>query len=161
MIEIHHRRSVKDQRRRVVVQIVAVMLGLIGGVVAWFGANFYGKSLVLFFELRALTHEEMMFSADLTSMLDPVQYNASSERLRRLASRLKSLAETTPRPVRRLWLASGYNPGAAADLLMRYAYSFDPVERRRLRPDVEKALRFALWPEPVDVTVVVPVEDRA
>ena len=35
------------------VQIVAVMLGLAGGIVAWFAANFYGRSLVLFFELRA------------------------------------------------------------------------------------------------------------
>jgi len=29
-------------------QIVAVMLGLTGGTVAWFAANFYGGSLVLF-----------------------------------------------------------------------------------------------------------------
>lgn len=34
------------------VEIVAVLLGLAGGVAAWFASNFYGQSLVLFFELR-------------------------------------------------------------------------------------------------------------
>ena len=127
------------------VQIVAVMLGLAGGIVAWFAANFYGRSLVLFFELRALAHEEMLFSADLTPALDAVQYNASAERLRRIASRLKSLAETALPQVKRLWLFGGHNPSAAGDLLMQYAYSFDPAQRRRLRMDIEKAFRFALW----------------
>jgi hypothetical protein len=37
-----------------------------------------------------------------------------------------------------------YNPSAAADLLVRDAYSFDPVQRRQRRSDVEKALRFVL-----------------
>jgi hypothetical protein len=118
-----------------------------GGVVAWFAANFYGKSLVLFFELRTLAHEELMFTADLTSMLDPAQYIASAERLRRIASRLKSNAEMALPLVKRLWLLGGYTPGGAADLLMHYAYSFDSIERRQLRPGLEKALRFALWPE--------------
>jgi hypothetical protein len=68
------------------VPIVAVLLGLAGGVVAWFAANFYGRSLVLFFELRTLAHEEMLFSADLKPELDRVLYNASAERLRRIAS---------------------------------------------------------------------------
>jgi hypothetical protein len=130
------------------IQIVSVLLGLAGGVVAWIGANFYGRFLVLFFELRTLAHEEMLFSADLTSALDPVQYNASAERLRRTASRLKALAETAPAAVKRLWSLTGYDPGAAADALVRYAYSYDPPQRKRLRSDVEKALHFKLWPDP-------------
>ena len=116
---------------------------------AWFAANFYGRSLVLFFELRALAHEEMLFSADLTPALDAVQYNASAERLRRIASRLKSLAQTALPAVKRLWRFSGYNPSAGADLLVQYAYSYDPVQRRMLRAEIEKALRFVLWSDVV------------
>jgi hypothetical protein len=145
MIQCRLTARVKTKGTEGMMQIVAVMLGLAGGVIAWFAANFYGRSLVLFFELRALAHEEMLFSADLTPALDPVQYNASAERLRRIAARLKALAETALPAVKRLWLFSGYNPSAAADLLVRYAYSFDPGQRRRLRSEVEKALRFALW----------------
>jgi hypothetical protein len=132
------------------VQIVAVSLGLAGGVVAWFAANFYGKGLVLFFELRTLAHEEMLFSADLNSDLDPAQFNASAERLRRLASRLKALAETAPPTVRRIWSLGGYDPGTAADLIVGYAYSFAPTDRRRFRSDIEKALRFKLWSDVQD-----------
>lgn len=88
-----------------------------------------------------------MFSSDLSPVEDLVQYAASAERLRRFASRLKSNAETAMPLVNRLWRLGGYNPGGAADLLMHYAYSFDPTERRQLRPGLEKALRFALWPE--------------
>jgi hypothetical protein len=129
------------------IQIVAVLLGLAGGVLAWFAANFYGRSLVLFFELRTLAHEEMQFSADLRSDLDAVQYNASAERLRRIASRLKALDETALPAVKRLWSLTGYDPGAAADALVRYAYSYDPAQRRQFRGDVEKTLRFKLWTE--------------
>jgi hypothetical protein len=50
-----------------------VLIGLAGGVVAWVATNFYGRSLVLFFELRTLAHEETLFSADLNARSGPVQ----------------------------------------------------------------------------------------
>lgn len=127
------------------IQIASVLLGLAGGLAGWFAANFLGKSLVLFFELRALTHEEMLFSADLNADMDRAQYNASAERLRRIASRLRVLAETAPPPVRGIWSFSRYNPGAAADAVVGYAYSYDPAQRYEFRSNIEKALRFRLW----------------
>jgi hypothetical protein len=126
-------------------QLAGVLLGLAGGLAGWFAANFYGRSLVLFFELRGLAYEEMMFSADLTSTLDPVQFNASAERLRRIAARLKSLDEMAPVVVRGLWSWTGYQPGTAADSIVGYAYSVDPPQRHAFRARVEEALRFRLW----------------
>lgn len=87
----------------------------------------------------------MLFSADLTPELDRSQFTASAERLRRIAARLKALAETSRPSVWHVWSFGGYNPGAAADAVAGYAYSFDPTQRRRFRADVEKALRFKLW----------------
>jgi hypothetical protein len=128
-------------------QIVAMFLGLAGGVVGWFATNLYGRSLVLLFELRALAHEEMLFSADLTPELELPLFNASGERLRRIASRLKALDETSPALLRRIWAAGDYHPGAAADALVGYAYAYDRSERRKWRDKVEGALRFSLWPD--------------
>jgi hypothetical protein len=126
-------------------QFAAMFLGLAGGVVGWFATNLYGRSLVLLFELRALAHEEMLFSADLTPELELPLFNASGERLRRIASRLKALDETSPAIVRRIWAAVDYHPGAAADALVAYAYAYDRSERRKWRGKVERALRFSLW----------------
>jgi hypothetical protein len=130
------------------VQIVAVLLGLFGGAAGWFAANFLGKSLVQFFELRALVYEEMLFSADLTPELELPLFNASGERLRRIASRLKSLEETALPVVRQIWEMGGYDPADAADAIVRYAYSYDRAQRRKLRSNIEKALRFKLWTDP-------------
>jgi hypothetical protein len=127
------------------IQIVSVLLGLAGGVAGWFAANFYGRSLILFFELRAQAHEEMLFSADLRPELDRVNFNASAERLRRTASRLKALAGGAPAAVKGVWSFGGYSPGDAADALVGYAYTYDPTTRRVFRSRIEKTLRLRLW----------------
>jgi hypothetical protein len=100
---------------------------------------------VLFFELRALAREEILFSADLNPDTDPAPFNASAERLRRIASRLRVLAETAPPPVRGIWSFGGYHPGAAADAIVGYAYSYDTAQRRGFRSEIEKALGLRLW----------------
>jgi hypothetical protein len=63
--------------------IDSLLLGFAGGVVAWFLTNFYGRPLTRFFELRDQAHEEIVFTNNLSPMVDPQRIEKGAEVLPR------------------------------------------------------------------------------
>ena len=137
----------------------SVGLGVLGGLLAWIAANFFGSPIRNFFTLRTEIRHEMMrlenvsppkphwtypqySKEDLERMTrDSKQAQAT---LRSLGTRLKALGETEPavRAVRLL----GFDPmGAALGLIgLSNVFLEHGKDRFQFREQVRKALKLPL-----------------
>jgi hypothetical protein len=96
--------------------LVSSISGFVGGFVAWFCSNFFGRPIVKFLELRSEAHRFLYYYANINFDRPPNSRNADDAQkcFRSLGARLDALRTSSPRPIRRLFVWLGYNLESAA-----------------------------------------------
>ena len=77
--------------------------GFVGGAVAWFATNFWGKPISKFLDLRLQAQEAILFHANIGSYLaDAERTLKASDDLRRIAAQIGGITATSSPLI--LWL---------------------------------------------------------
>jgi len=89
--------------------IAPAAAGFVGGVIAWFLTNFWGRPLVRFWDLRQKAHEAIFYYSNLSVANDVARVKQGSARLRRLAARMSALQIAVPKFLAWLLRLRGYD----------------------------------------------------
>src|SRR5438094_323461 len=93
--------------------------GFVGGAIAWFATNFWGKPISKFLDLRLQAQEAILFHANIGPYLaDAERVPRASEDLRRVAAQIGGIMATSSPTV--LWVLQrrGYDLATATEHLI-------------------------------------------
>jgi hypothetical protein len=124
--------------------------GFVGGAVAWFATNFWGKPISKFLDLRLRAQEAILFHANIGPYLADVERTPkASDDLRRIAAQIGGIAATSSPLI--LWVLRrrGYDLPAAAQELMALSNTLAEPFGANLdhRENAQKALRLPAVPD--------------
>jgi len=125
--------------------------GFLGGAVAWFATNYWGKPISQFLELRLQAQQMILFHANVGPHLaDAARVPRASEDLRRIAAQIGGITATSSPLILRLLRHRGYDlPGATEHLIglsnTLMAYGAKPSHREM----AQRALRLPIVSGPV------------
>jgi hypothetical protein len=132
-------------------QITTTFLGFVGGVVAWFATNYWGRALVQFWGRRLEAHEAMFLYANVHADRPGSLAHAEegSLRFRMLAAKIDGLRTILPAPLRWYLHLRGYDlhDGALGLIGLSNALGRDDGTARRSRVRAQRALRLPVDPE--------------
>jgi hypothetical protein len=76
-------------------------LGVAGGIVAWFATNYWGRTLLKFWDLRLEAHETMFFYANVSADRPATLARAEEGRvhLRQLGAKIEGITTVLPTPI--------------------------------------------------------------
>jgi hypothetical protein len=123
--------------------------GFVGGAVAWFATNFWGKPISKFLDLRLQAQEAILFHANIGPYLaDAERTPKASDDLRRIAAQIGGITATSSPLI--LWMLRkhGYNlPVATAELIGLSNTLAEPYGTNLShRENAQKALRLPIVP---------------
>lgn len=115
------------------VPFASVASGFIGGILAWFAANYYGRNLLRFWDQRLEIHKALFL----------LQLPAHGTSLLRLAAEIDGLRVILPSPLRWFLCVRRYDLGLAADALAKLSelQDGDSHEAADLRVRARDSLR--------------------
>src|SRR6266849_9929557 len=123
--------------------------GFIGGALAWFATNFWGRPISKLLDLRLQAQETILFHANVGPYLaDADRMPKASEDLRRIAAQIGGITATSSPLILRLLRHRGYDlPGATTHLIglsntLTEPYGTKPSHREM----AQKALRLPIVP---------------
>jgi hypothetical protein len=123
--------------------------GFVGGAVAWFATNFWGKPISKFLDLRLQAQEAILFHANIGPYLaDAERTPKASDDLRKIAAQIGGITATSSPLI--LWVLRkrGYDlPAATQELIglsntLGEPFGADPGHRE----NAQKALRLPIFP---------------
>jgi hypothetical protein len=80
--------------------IASTITGLVGGFFAWFATNYWGRSLLRFWDLRLEAHETMFLYANVSAERpSPARAESGSVHLRQLGAKIDALRAALPGPL--------------------------------------------------------------
>jgi hypothetical protein len=123
--------------------------GFVGGAVAWFATNFWGKPISKFLDLRLQAQEIILFHANIGPYLaDAERTPKASDDLRRIAAQIGGITATSSPLI--LWVLQqrGYNLPAATEELIGLSNTLAEPFGANLshRENAQKALRLPIVP---------------
>jgi hypothetical protein len=123
--------------------------GFVGGAVAWFATNFWGKPISKFLDLRRQAQEAILFHANIGPYLaDAERTPKASDDLRRIAAQIDGITATSSPLI--LWVLRkrGYDLPAATQELIGLSNTLAEPFGASLsyRQDAQKALRLPAVP---------------
>ncbi len=123
--------------------------GFIGGALAWFATNFWGRPISKFLDLRLQAQETILFHANVGPYLaDAQRMPKASDDLRRTAAQIGGITATSSPII--LWLLRrrGYDLPAATELLIGLSNTLtEPYGANAAhREKAQKALRLPIVP---------------
>jgi hypothetical protein len=126
-----------------------LMAGFLGGAIAWFATNFWGRPISKFLDLRLQAQEAILFHANVGPCLaDPERMPKASDDLRRIAAQIGGITATSSPAI--LWLlqARGYDLPAATEQLIGLSNTFAGPSHTNVshREKAQKALRLPIIP---------------
>jgi hypothetical protein len=97
--------------------ILPSVLGFVGGILAWFGVNYWGRSLLRFWDLRLEAHETMYLYANVYANrpADLARAQEGSAHLRKLGAKIDGLRAVLPPPLPWYLRVRGYDLHSAAE----------------------------------------------
>jgi hypothetical protein len=115
------------------INVLSVALGFIGGIVAWFATNYYGRNLLRFWDQRLEIHEAFF-------LWRPIPPSAN---LLRLAADMDGLRVVLPFPLKWFLSICGYDLRTAAEALVQLSQvkEDDSHESADFRVQVQESLR--------------------
>jgi hypothetical protein len=118
--------------------IASVFLGVIG----WLATSFFAKPLVDFLNLRSQVLEEMIFTANVDGLSDPVHLQNCRRSLRRLGTKVLATDVAAPWLLRKFLARYGYDLHAAGSSLIGLSNALSVQGLRHLDADkVETGLQ--------------------
>jgi len=127
----------------------SLLAGFLGGAVAWFATNYWGRPISKFLELRLQAQETILFHANVGPFLaDAARAPKASEELRRIAAQIGGITATSSPMILRLLRHRGYDlPGATEHLIglsntLTDPYGGNPSHREM----AQRALRLPVVP---------------
>ena len=119
--------------------ISAMMPGFIGGIVAWFATNYYGRNLLRFWDQRLEIHKAFFLSKPMPSCAN----------LQQLAADMDSLRVVLPSPLKWFLCIRGYDLRTTAKaLVMLSRVKADEIhESADFRVQVQESLRLPVEAE--------------
>jgi hypothetical protein len=120
----------------------SAIASLLLGIAGWFATSFVAKPLIDFLNLRSLVLEEMIFTANVSQIVEGTPaYWTAVESLRRLGAKVQATDVTAP-PLLRSFLSKwGYDLTTAGRDLIGLSNSLN-LRGRHLHADrIEKGLR--------------------
>src|SRR5216684_3347526 len=139
-----------DSTTRILLPALGSLLaGFLGGAVARFPTNYWGRPISKFLELRLQAQETILFRANVGPFLaDAARAPKASEDLRRIAAQIGGITATSSPMILRLLRNRGYDlPGATEHLIglsntLTEPYGTNPSHREM----AQKALRLPIVP---------------
>jgi hypothetical protein len=127
--------------------------GVVGGVVAWFATNYWGRALLRFWDLRLEAHEAMFFYANINAdrPVTPANLARAGEgslRFRTLGAKIDGLRTVLPAPLSWYLHKRSYDlrQGALGLIGLSNWLGADDHKATRSRVQAQRALRL-----PVDL----------
>jgi hypothetical protein len=114
------------------INFVSVAFGFLGGILAWFATNYYGRNLLRFWDQRLEIHKALFLS----------QLTTQSAGLLQLAAEIDGLRVILPIPLRWCLRIRGYDLSSAANALAKLAelQDGDSYEDADFRVQVQESL---------------------
>jgi hypothetical protein len=132
-------------------QIMSTVLGFIGGVIAWFATNYWGRTLLKFWDLRLEAHEAMFLFSDVRadSIRSLGRANEGSLRFRELGAKIEGLRSVLPAPLSWCLHKRSYDlhEGALGLIGLSNALGRDDPGATRFRVQAQRALRLPVDPQ--------------
>lgn len=121
------------------INFVSVASGFIGGIIAWFATNYYGRNLLRFWDQRLEIHTAFF-------LLQPTAQSAS---LPQLAAKIDGLRVVLPLPLQWFLRVRRYDLSSAANALVKLSelQGGDSHEVADLRVQVQDSLRLPVASE--------------
>jgi hypothetical protein len=118
---------------------LSIVLGFIGGIVAWFATNYYGRNLLRFWDQRLEIHKAFFLSKPMPSCANLLQ----------LAADMDSLRVVLPSPLKWFLSIRGYDLRTAAEALkmLSRAKADEIHESADFRVQVQESLRLPVEAE--------------
>jgi hypothetical protein len=123
--------------------------GFLGGALAWFATNFWGRPISRFLDLRLQAQETILFHANIGPYLaDADRMPKASEELRRIAAQIGGITATSSPLILRLLRHRGYDLVAATEHLIGLSNTLSAPLGANLdhRERTQKALRLPIIP---------------
>jgi hypothetical protein len=123
--------------------------GFLGGTLAWFATNFWGRPISRFLDLRLQAQETILFHANVGPYLaDAARMPKASEDLRRIAGQIGGITATSSPLILRLLRHRGYDLVAATEYLIGLSNTLSAPLGADLnhREMAQKALRLPIIP---------------
>src|SRR5262245_26020016 len=131
--------------------IISTILGFIGGVIAWFTTNYWGRAWLKFWDLRLEAHEAMFSFRDVRadSIRSLGRAEEGSRRFRELGTRIDGLRVVLPAPLSWYLHKRGYDlhEGALGLIVLSNALGRDDQSATRSRVQAQKALHLPVDPQ--------------
>jgi hypothetical protein len=130
--------------------ILSSVLGFVGGIFAWFATNYWGRSLLRFWDLRLEAHETMYLYANVyANRPDLARAQEGSAHLRKLGAKIDGLRAVLPPPLPWYLRVRGYDLHLAAEGLTRLSNSLglNDGDMVRFRVQAQKNLCLPIDPE--------------
>ncbi len=127
----------------------SLLAGFLGGAVAWFATNYWGRPISKFHELRLQAQETILFHANVGPFLaDAARAPKASEDLRRIAAQIGGITATSSPMILRLLRNRGYDlPGATEHLIVLSNTLTDPYGGNPSHREMaQRALRLPVVP---------------
>jgi len=127
----------------------SVAAGFLGGAIAWFATNFWGRPISKFLDLRLQAQETILFHANIGPYLaDAGRLPKASDDLRKIAAQIGGITATSSPII--LWLLRqrGYDLPAATEQLIGLSNTLTAPLGANLshRENAQKALRLPIVP---------------
>jgi hypothetical protein len=123
--------------------LISVFCGFAAGLTAWFCSNYFGKSLIAFWDLRLEAHKVLYYYANIDSSgpLNSSDLNEAQTCLRWLAARADSLQTESPWLILKMLSCRGYDLSAAAWGLTNLSNKLTAVDNALFRVQAQRALK--------------------
>ena len=132
-------------------QLMSTVLGFVGGVVAWFATNYWGRGLLQFWGLRLEAHEAMFLYANVRAdhPASLARAGEGSLRFRTLGAKIDGLKGILPVPFSWYLQMRSYDlhEGALGLIGLSNALGADDNSATRSRVQAQRALRLPVDPQ--------------
>jgi hypothetical protein len=131
-------------------QIISTILAFISAFIGWFAANYWGRALKKFWDLRLEAHEAMfLFSNVRADSKSPARANEGSLRLRDLGAKIDGIRAVLPAPLSWCLRKRSYDlhEGARGLVGLSNTLGRDDQSATRFRVQAQRALRLPVDPQ--------------
>jgi hypothetical protein len=132
-------------------KIFSSALGFVGGMIAWFATNYWGRSLLRFWDLRLEAHETIYLYANVRAdrPSDLARAQEASNHFRKLGAKIDGLRTVLPAPLSWYLRARRYHLQLAAEGLTGLSnwLGVDDDKTSQFRVLAQKNLRLPIDPE--------------
>jgi hypothetical protein len=126
--------------------ILSSVLGFVGGIFAWFATNYWGRTLLRFWDLRLEAHETMYLYANVRPV-DLTRLQEGSAHLRKLGAKIDGLGVVLPSALSWYLRVRRYDLRLAAQGLTGLSNSLGASDEVRFRVQVQRNLRLPVASE--------------